>query len=612
MWLRSFHLRNFKSFGDSGKHQLDRHVNVVVGQNNVGKTALLQALSHQLSGVPHKSSRLRREDMPDPRSLLDFEFALSGQELKDTLLSFQSDVQIPIPAEWGDIPEHSKDTILACIFEQSEITLIAQQQAQLNGAKAFYQPHYPSITHNRAGAGYFVRVARAEDHASFIIFQHGQGEADSVAKSLIEVLQPKIYFFNAQRSPRATYPYGNQTRLLQGAENLAEVLGMLQPYPTSFRTYVEQVRRVLPLIKWLNVTGAGGNETEIHIWQVEEATGRSDLTVPLSQCGTGVGQVLAILYVVTQSSGNVIIIDEPSSFLHPRAAKALMNILREDKNNQYIVSTHSPEVITAIDPARLIMLGFEQEATTVKEIDRADLDSTRDVLDSLGSRLSDVFGADYIVWVEGPTEVQCFPLLLRAAGVNTAANLAIAALRATGDLEGRHAEAITDIYRNLSRSHAIIPRTVSLSLDGDKRHQLENSKVLKNVFGDVLHFLPRYCYENYLLDCSALVALLNELTFFREKPVAVNDIREWIEANGNDEKFGAAEYKTFSSEWLASVNGAELLEELFQSLSNGTEIYRKTLYSPQLTKWMLENSETSLKELIGYVVELVPAAQQVA
>ena len=546
-----------------------------------------------------------------PGSILNLEFVLSGQEIKDTLLNSGSSVEIPIPQDWAALKGDRQKTILDKIFNQPEVACSIQQIVTRDqSGPHLHHVDYPSIAHATPGAGYFIRVSRTVDNADFDIHALGAGQNDSIAKALIEARTPQIYFFNAQRYPRPTHPYGNNKRLIPNADNLVEVLGTLQPSATAFKNYVHQVRQILPLIKWISVEAAGGNETEIRIWQVEEATGRNDLTIPLSQCGTGVGQVLAILYVVTQSSGNVIVIDEPTSFLHPHAAKALMKVLREDRNNQYIVSTHSPEVIVAIDPARLFALNFEQEATTIKNIDRRDLDSARNVLDALGSRLSDVFGADQIAWVEGPTEVECFPLLLKAANVNVGANLAFAALRATGDLEGRHAEAIADIYRNLSASHAILPRTLTLSLDGDKRAQLENSKILKSAFGDVLHFLPRRCYENYLLDASALSSLLNELPFFVEHPTNDQFVRSWIEANGGRRDFCCSAKPVFSDLWMAQVDGATLLEELFQHLSEGTEIYRKTLHSPRLTKWLLEHKRTFLEQLIAYVVGLIPPEQR--
>jgi hypothetical protein len=201
---------------------------------------------------------------------------------------------------------------------------------------------------------------------------------------------------------------------------------------------------------------------------------------------------------------------------------------------------------------------------------------------------------------------------MSAGGVNTAANLAIAALRATGDLEGRHDEAVADIYRNLSASHAIIPRAVALSLDGDKREQLANSNVLKTAFGDVLHFLPRRCFENYLLDPTALSALLNQLSFFITNPTSDVSVREWMEKNGADQRFGARTEQVFSIGWLSKVDAPRMLEALFEEMSEKTEIYRKTLHSPQLTKWLVQNKPSSLNELVSYVVGLVPNEQRVA
>ena len=375
MWLKSFHLKNFKSFEDSDKHQLDKRVNVLVGQNNTGKTALLQAVSLQISAIPHKSSKLRREDRPNPRSTIDIEFVLSGQEMKDALLGFDANVQVPVPGRWLDVGGDQKQGVLNKIFAEQEIVFSAQRFVTTANESGLAQTRYPSATFSEPITKHFIHFTRAPDHSSFHVAQIAGGENDNIATALLPKFLERVYFFNALRNPNATHPYGDRKSLDTNAANLAEVLGTLQPSPTAFRKYVETVRRVLPLIKWVSVTGAGGNQTEVRIWQVDESTGRDDLTIPLAQCGTGVGQVLAILYVVTQSSGNVILIDEPNSFLHPGAAKALMSILREDDKNQYIISTHSSEVIAAIDPAKMFVLGFEHEASTVKQVDRADLNS---------------------------------------------------------------------------------------------------------------------------------------------------------------------------------------------------------------------------------------------
>jgi hypothetical protein len=98
-----------------------------------------------------------------------------------------------------------------------------------------------------------------------------------------------------------------------------------------------------------------------------------------------------------------------------------------------------------------------------------DIAGIRQMLSEVGARLSDVFGADQIIWVEGPTEMECFPMLLRAKGIRMPRGLTIAALRNTGDLEGRHAAAFADIYRNLSNASTLLPTPYLISLDGDRQ-----------------------------------------------------------------------------------------------------------------------------------------------
>jgi predicted ATP-dependent endonuclease of OLD family len=84
LWIKKFRIENYKSFNDSGMHELGRGVNVVVGQNHSGKTTLLDALSHRITGLPHRSSHLRRSQAVNPVSILDLDFAVGGAEARMT------------------------------------------------------------------------------------------------------------------------------------------------------------------------------------------------------------------------------------------------------------------------------------------------------------------------------------------------------------------------------------------------------------------------------------------------------------------------------------------------------------------------------------------------
>jgi hypothetical protein len=253
------------------------------------------------------------------------------------------------------------------------------------------------------------------------------------------------------------------------------------------------------------------------------------------------------------------------------------------------------------------MLNFKDEQSVINELDQSDVDSARRMLDEIGSRFSDVFGTDAVIWVEGPTEEECFPLLVKAAEIQMPAGMVIARLRGTGDLEGKRAKACADIYRNLSAAGSILPHNVTITLDGDKT---KNPYVatLEEVFETKVRFLPRQMYECYLLHPPAVAALLNSLPSFKNAPISQSRVEEWISAKGQDAKYRAQSHKILSDEWLSAVDAARLLVDLVQSLSDAKENYSKTSHSVWLTRWLIANDKDFLQELIDYVSGLVKVA----
>jgi len=610
LWIKSIGIRNYKSFDDTGWLEFDRHMNVLVGANHAGKSALLGAIAQRYRGRPHKSSKFRREEALNPTSIVDFRFSISGREVRDLVLAHNLNLQIPVPLAWaqGSTPRD----VLHRFFDLPEIIVSAQSQAQIGNGAGWTQVEYPSTNlfiHDGPGSepAAFIHVTALADRSDVHISQMSGGESDNFGINIGQTIQPRIYLFDAQRVPQNNFAFGSSSQLQSNAANLAEVLNVLQASRTEFAEYVAQVSRVIPAIKWVGVTPSlsVSQQVEIKIWNIPDSTRRDDLAIPLAECGTGVGQILSLLYVVLRSSGNVIVIDEPNSFLHPRAAKALIAILKEDRSNQYVISTHSPEIIVSSDPDRFFSLKFVDEKTSVTEVARSDLASIKQVLGEIGAQLSDVFGADSVLWVEGPTEVQCFPLLLQAAGRALDSGLTIAPLRNTGDLESRHGAIVADIYRNLSSAHTILPITVAVSLDGDK-HLMKEKGNLERAFGSVLHFLKRRCYESYLIHPAAICAVLNETASFKAEPIGQEGVEEWIKANGKDPRYKAAEAdEPFSAPWLCGVDAPRLLEDLFQELSGTREIYRKPLHSFEITRWLIANDRSFLDELVEYVVGLI-------
>src|SRR5438270_13838373 len=94
----------------------------------------------------------------------------------------------------------------------------------------------------------------------------------------------------------------------------------------------------------------------------------------------------------------------------------------------------------------------------------------RRTLMEVGARLSDVFGSDAVLWVEGATEQECFPKIIRHFDRNVPLGTAIVAVRSTDEIVSRRlTRAVLDIYQRISTANALLPRTIAILLDREIR-----------------------------------------------------------------------------------------------------------------------------------------------
>lgn len=64
MYISKFQICNYKSFKDSTLLEFKPGINIIIGQNNVGKTAFLEALELNFSDHPHKNIRKLQKLQP--------------------------------------------------------------------------------------------------------------------------------------------------------------------------------------------------------------------------------------------------------------------------------------------------------------------------------------------------------------------------------------------------------------------------------------------------------------------------------------------------------------------------------------------------------------------
>ena len=302
----------------------------------------------------------------------------------------------------------------------------------------------------------------------------------------------------------------------------------------------------------------------------------------------------------------MIVIDEPNSFLHPSAVRRLIGVLKSYRSHQFVISTHSPEVINCAIPEAVFLVRWEQDHSEIECLGRAGIQATRQILDEIGARLSDVFSSDAIIWVEGPTEESAFPLLLESLYPGRARAVAFVPVSTPGDFGGRQRRLALDVHQRLAAGNALIPPTLAFIFDRETRTQQELDDLSRSLSGKV-KFLPRRTYENFLLHAGALAALLTDIVARVDgsRPTITTDgVQTWLDANGEEPDLfvsTAPPPAVRSVEWLRLVNAPLLLNRLFEKMTNTCEIYRKVTHSRCLTEWLLTNDPEFLADLTGFM-----------
>jgi NACalpha-BTF3-like transcription factor len=373
---------------------------------------------------------------------------------------------------------------------------------------------------------------------------------------------------------------------------------------------------VIPSIKWINASLCDSATVQIKVETFDPKMEREDLAYPLSDCGTGVSQVLAILYVViTSKDPQIIIIDEPQSFLHPGAAKKLIEILKKFSQHQYFIATHSAEIIAAANPSTIVKLLYENGETQASTMNARDIREQRSLLAELGVSLSDVFGADNILWVEGPTEELCFPLILSKLAPELLTGTKIVSIKNTGDLlqkKDNFANVMFDLYERISGGNNLYPPALGFVFD---KECLSDSDIedLKRRRPHPLKFIPRRMYENYLIHPDAIAFVLTQEDKKQKQSFTGEKIREWLETNKSNKDYfskTSTDKDLSNPEWVdKNINAAKLLEALFANLTEPKVYFKKTTDSVILTEWLLENDPDCFAELVDFLQRILDAGQ---
>ncbi|HYW20132.1 MAG TPA: AAA family ATPase [Nodularia sp. (in: cyanobacteria)] len=654
----------FSKLLDSGLMEFTPGINIIVGRNNAGKTSLLELLTLKFENQPHKSLKTlpTKSSLIKEGSKIELSVLIEKQELRTFLKHIQSQIGILDPGREFDDQESEiqyymdlrrqddsdwldeKNNLIFDAFNRFKNFLDNDQPVEIellllnnftleNSTLAALSTFklYPSAAPNEKNKYNFYKI-QYDSNEELILECDAESPLGSIPYSadikesigfrLFESFVKKIYQFKAERLNIGSCKLENNSELKSDISNLAEVLCVLQgKQPGMFAKFNELVSIILPEIKWISVVHKE-DYVEILVWNLDAKLNRDDLSLSLSSCGSGVGQVLAILYILVSSEEpRTLIIDEPQSFLHPGAARKLMEIIKQFPQHQYFIATHSPEIITAANPSNIIKLQYQDCETTASVINATEIESQKEILSELGVRLSDVFGADNILWVEGQTEEKCFPLILeKIAGIPmmgikilpVGEPSAFCNSKKSKRSDAKQSERIVKIYKKLSSGAGLFPTAIAFIFDRDHKEEDE----IKKLEEIGLKFLKRPMYENYLLNPEAISAIVNEeaqkelaqlgddnaVPKWLNSPITSIQVEECFDKIKQTKQCllkNVKEEDVLDHDWFLNFHGANFIDSVFKRLSGDHLKFceNKPTYSLRITEWLIKNQPDFLSEL---------------
>jgi predicted ATPase len=569
MRLQQIALQGFQSYAEEQTIDIDEHVTLLAGRNNVGKSALLRALQIPVD---------RQEGVGTDFSIT-YTWSVSAEDIAQHAAGSTE------MAEWMLRGGDPQPLIVTYITAADEGTV---KQGDLHVGKVSV-PALSETASRGIGGGWDREELKTNMH---------EGALNTFI-ALSDTASRRVLYIAPRRVDQGSRHLYQSTDLQSDARNLTDVLlNVILNHPYDTFTEVQGIMQTaFPGLKGLAVPTAeqpgGGNQLQGEPQVYFE--GRAD-PIPLRLCGTGLEQMLALaIGVLTAKEPRLVLIDEPQAYLHPHAERSMLRLFDDHPEHQFIVATHSHTLLRAQPLTRARLLSLEDGRTRV-----AHIQDEQQVLSELGVSAADLWLVDRLLWVEGPTEERVFELV--AASRMTDAERSTLGIRRMPEASRfagskREAQAAYDFCSEVAKVIAPVAVDMLFVFDAD-----EKSADFRERIGKASHdrgeFLPAREIENLFLKPELLQRGLAErcelaeleapdLTTVTEKFNKLLAKRDDLELYPRG--------TPIDGDALQVVRGSRLLKRLWWDLA--TAEYDKVRDGERLAKASLESGGEELAPL---------------
>lgn len=411
MNITKLKIKNYKSIKDSGEITVDDKIMSFIGQNNAGKSAILDAIQCVFPSV--KKTVIRSDfhkGTHDNVEIIIWFNGVTDEYLEEKLFGDAISKLVAKAKKLED--ESAEGTKIEAARKKIEET----REQKLSEAKETYQVKDAVMciklvvtNTDRIGTKYYVDIDSVKE----------------IKESEIKKILPILKVIPAIRDPKNESTAGTNSYLKELIamldDDMATNISISGNETVSYRQLneiiaEESAKRCQSISN--SITGyyneaIGVNDFEVIVSSdVNISKGTTYYTKILDKstniesdilsCGTGYQSMIilsileAYVELAQKKTEYILIIEEPEVYLHPSLQRKMIDtLLMISMNNQVIFSSHSPITVGKMERNQIKLVKREAGEATVSDI------TVSDVIRELGIRADDILVNKGIIFVEG-------------------------------------------------------------------------------------------------------------------------------------------------------------------------------------------------------------------
>lgn len=380
--LNSLAIGGYKSFGSLQEFNSFSKINLIIGQNNVGKSNVFKFLTKVYPFLAQEGKlALEQADRHFPNARK-FE---AGFLIDERLLKEELKQKIN---KNHDYVERLIDALFAKLNESPTWIYFDERGAHTKTEKILevleqFSDHeiqnlWMGLTNYQGGG------SRQNDWLP------------PVFKSLLT--RPNLHKVEFIPAIREVNSQGSNRSQFSGERLIDEIAKLQSPsaHEQELKNKFEQINKFLQ-----EVTTNPTARIEIPYSRDTINVLMNNRVLPLEALGSGIQEIVIIAAAATTIENSIVCVEEPELHLNPILQKRLVRYLEKHTDNQYFISTHSASLMDTPN-AEIYHISLVNDESIVERV-TSDKKRT-EICADLGYHPSDLLQSNCVIWVEGPSD----------------------------------------------------------------------------------------------------------------------------------------------------------------------------------------------------------------